>query len=120
MYESIHISDESLKRIVGNYQKIVKLSKSEVAQILSEDIEVVELTLRVREKIKSLIAICLLSDRLRRYASYPHVLDPDRSLHDWFRSPSVFLEGISPLEFLRNNPETNIKKLRDILIESCG
>jgi flagellar biosynthesis/type III secretory pathway chaperone len=84
MYESLHISDETLKQIVGNYQKIVKLSKSEVAHILDHDIENEDLTETVREKIKSLIAICQLSDRLRRYASYPHVIDPDKNLHDWF------------------------------------
>ena len=117
MYESLHISDETLKQIVGNYQKIVKLSKSEVAHILDHDIENEDLTETVREKVKSLIAICQLSDRLRRYASYPHVIDPDRNLYDWFRSPSVLLDGIAPLEFLRSARETSIYRLRDILIE---
>jgi hypothetical protein len=113
MYESLHISDVSLLRIISRFEEIVRLTKQDVTDILSQDIELEWLTHTLRERIKSLIAVCLLADRLRVYASYPYVLDPDTSLESWFHSPSDFSEGKSPLEFMKNNPHTGIEILRE-------
>lgn len=115
MYESLNIPDATLIRLFDRVWAIVGFTSGDVEMILGKNERTTPLKNETRERVASIIAISLLSDRMREYASYPYVIDPKEWLYAWFRSPSEFFGNMSPLEYIRSDPASAIPKIRDTL-----